>query len=387
MQHWYRQRERARVAWRADPALCYQCGQKRADDRKACASCRAKENRRRKEQLQKQRQQQPANQSAQNRQRRTQAILAAGQTPTNLSSAATGPAPQHAPPAPQPDLFDPLSSPAPNPSPPIDPPQPDRAPPAQSGPPAWRRRPGESAPAYRAFLVYLHLGLDRSLQKAYRRFKQSETANLPGRWRTWCVEHEWVARAQEYDRRQLRILEQDALQAQKASRSKRMRAAEQPQPQPKRSAAASNAARRAYQLNWRRWHVEGRLCRGLTRAGTACKRLAVPGELYCHAHTQQALQDLAPGVLFYFNANLHVDDEDLLQPGPHDLPMPQRTPPDASALLWFPRPKNGLPARLLYANDCPAALRSAIRLYAQKYARAAGLRLQVEPPRRPTQNQ
>ena len=59
MQHWYRQRERARVAWRADPALCYQCGQKRADDRKACASCRAKENRRRKEQLQKQRQQQP----------------------------------------------------------------------------------------------------------------------------------------------------------------------------------------------------------------------------------------------------------------------------------------------------------------------------------------
>ena len=58
MQHWYRQRERARVAWRADPALCYQCGQKRADDRKACASCRAKENRRRKEQLQKQRQQQ-----------------------------------------------------------------------------------------------------------------------------------------------------------------------------------------------------------------------------------------------------------------------------------------------------------------------------------------
>ena len=58
MQHWYRQRERARVAWRADPALCYQCGQKRADDRKACASCRAKENRRRKEQRQKQRQQQ-----------------------------------------------------------------------------------------------------------------------------------------------------------------------------------------------------------------------------------------------------------------------------------------------------------------------------------------
>ena len=266
MQHWYRQRERARLAWRADLALCYQCGQKRADDRKACASCRAKENRRRKEQRQKQPQQQPANLSAQNRQRRTQATLAAGQTPTNLSSAATGPAPQSAPPAPQPDLFDPLSSPAPNPSPPIDPPQPDRAAPAQSGPPAWRRRPSESAPAYRAFLVYLHLGLDRSLQKAYRSFKQSETANLPGRWRAWCVEHEWVARAQEYDRRQLRILEQDALQAQKASRSKRMRAAEQPQPQPKRSAAASNAARRAYQLNWRRWHVEGRLCRGLTHA-------------------------------------------------------------------------------------------------------------------------
>ena len=48
LRHWYHKKEQERAAWRTDPTLCYQCGQKRDDYRKACSDCRAKENRRRK---------------------------------------------------------------------------------------------------------------------------------------------------------------------------------------------------------------------------------------------------------------------------------------------------------------------------------------------------
>lgn len=48
LRHWYHKKEQERAAWRTDPTLCYQCGQKRDDNRKACSDCRAKENRRRK---------------------------------------------------------------------------------------------------------------------------------------------------------------------------------------------------------------------------------------------------------------------------------------------------------------------------------------------------
>ena len=376
--HWYRQKERQRLAWRADPALCYQCGQKCGGEHRACASCRAKENRRRKKQR--------AAESAQRRQSPTQAIGAANRTLKNLSSPAARLAPPSAPLQPHPDLLDLLSLLASSASPSIDPPQPDQAPPPNSGPRAWDRRPGESAPAHRAFLAYLHMGTQRSLQKAYRLFKQSDTVKLPGRWRTWCVEHQWVARAAEYDRHQLPLLQQSALQGQRASHEKRLREIEQAQA--KRSAAVSNAARRAWPLTWSRRNAEGRICQGQTRAGAHCKRLAVPAERYCPAHTRQAFQELAHGVIFYPNANVPFNvHENTLQPGPQDVPMPPRTPPDMPALLWFPRPKKDLPARLLYADDCPAPLRSAIRLYAQQCARLLGLRLQIEPPRRPPVNQ
>ncbi len=380
--HWYQKRERERTAWRTDPDLCYQCGQKRDDHRKACASCRAKENRRRKKQRQKPRAAENRKNRAQRRQSEMQQLGAAERTLNNLLSPKPDPAPDPAPrkQAPAPDLADLLSSLAGA----LDTPHQAQDPPQDSGPQAWERRPDESAQAYRAFLVYLHLGLDRSLQKAYRSFKGSDTAKLPGRWRTWCLQHEWVARAAAYDSHQHQRLDQDALQEEREARKARARAEKQADAQ--RRAAVSNAARRAYRQNQRRWHDEGRLCRGRTRAGAACKRPAVPGEHYCPTHTRQALHDLARGDVYYFKANLPHTDKDFVQIGPKDVSLPEQAPPDDAALLWFPLTKERLPARLLYAHDCPAALRTAIRIFAQKMARRVGVRLRIEPTPRHPQN-
>ena len=381
LRHWYHKKEQERAAWRTDPTLCYQCGQKRDDNRKACSDCRAKENRRRKKQRDEQRAAAKAENRPQIRQDQMQSIADAELTLKDLLS----PEPSHAPrkqaPAPASDLTDILSSLTAA----LDPSQPEPDPPQDAGPQPWDRRPRESTQAHRAFLVYLHLGLDRSLQKAYRSFKGSDSARLPGRWRTWCVDHEWVARAAAYDRRQQRLLNQDALQKERKARKERERAYKQAETQ--RRTAASNAARRAYRQNQTRWHAEGRLCRGITRTGAACKHPALPGELYCPNHSRQALHDLARGDVFRFKANLRHTDKDFLQTGARDVPLPQQTPPDDAALLWIPLTKDRLPARLLYADDCPAALRTAIRICAQEIARRVSLRLQIEPPRRHPQNQ
>ena len=381
LRHWYHKKEQERAAWRTDPTLCYQCGQKRDDYRKACSDCRAKENRRRKKQRDEQRAAAKAENRPQIRQDQMQSIADAEPTLKDLLS----PEPSHAPrkqaPAPASDLADILSSLTAA----LDPSQQEPDPPEDAGPQPWDRRPSESTQAYRAFLVYLHLGLDRSLQKAYRSFKGSDSAKLPGRWRTWCVDYEWVARAAAYDRRQQRLLNQDALQEERKARKTRERAYKQAETQ--RRAAASNAARRAYRQNQIRWHAEDRLCRGITRTGAACKHPALPGELYCPTHSRQALHDLARGDVFRFKANLSHTDKEFLQTGPTDVPLPKQTPPDDAALLWIPLTRDRLPARLRYANDCPAALRTAIRIYAQHIAREVGLRLQIEPPRRHPQNQ
>jgi len=381
LRHWYHKKEQERAAWRTDPTLCYQCGQKRDDNRKACSDCRAKENRRRKKQREEQRDERRATANpkvrAQIRQSQMQSVRDAERTLDELRSFKL-PKPSAAA---APDPANLLSAFAAA----LDPSQQEQDPPQDSGPQPWDRRPSESPQANRAFLVYLYLGLDRSLQKAYRSFKGSDSAKLPGRWRTWCVDHEWVARAAAYDRHHnLRRMEK-ALQAESAAIEERRR--ELNKDRAIRRAAASDAGRRAYRQNQRRWHDEGRLCRGRTRTGRPCKRPAVPGEHFCYTHTSQARQNLARGLTLYFKAGLHPTDEDFLQLDVNQTPMPQRTPPDAAALLWLPLAKDDLPARLLYADDCPATLRSVIRVNAQDFTKAAGLRFQIEPPRRHLQNQ
>ena len=112
----------------------------------------------------------------------------------------------------------------------------------------------------------------------------------------------------------------------------------------------------------------------------------MPGEHYCAAHTRQALRDLARGNVLYFKADLPLNDKDFIQEGPADVPLPKQTPPDVAALLWIPITKEHLPARLLYADDCPAALRTAVRMCAQECAGRLGLRLRIEPPRRHPQD-
>ena len=105
------------------------------------------------------------------------------------------------------------------------------------------------------------------------------------------------------------------------------------------------------------------------------------GEEYCAAHTRQALHDLARGNVLHFKAGLPHTDKDFVQEGPTDVHLPKQTPPDDAALLWIPITRERLPARLLYADDCPAARRTAIRMCAQECARRLGLRLWIEPPR------
>lgn len=56
------------------------------------------------------------------------------------------------------------------------------------------RRPGESNPAYAAFLAYIELGVGRSVLAVGRRLAKSRS--LVSRW---CMRHDWVRRAAAYD--------------------------------------------------------------------------------------------------------------------------------------------------------------------------------------------
>ena len=65
----------------------------------------------------------------------------------------------------------------------------------------WERRKGESAKAFAAFVVYRDMGPERSIDQAWGRYQSginSVSTRAPGQWRMWCVDHEWVARAQAY---------------------------------------------------------------------------------------------------------------------------------------------------------------------------------------------
>jgi len=63
----------------------------------------------------------------------------------------------------------------------------------------WERRQGESTKAFMAFCAYRDLGAVRSLAKAYRASRGDRVGIIPGRWRAWAVQFEWVNRAREYD--------------------------------------------------------------------------------------------------------------------------------------------------------------------------------------------
>ncbi len=71
----------------------------------------------------------------------------------------------------------------------------------------WDRREGESEPAYIAFLVYRNLGPSRSIDRAYRQFKQGKCertavprrTSAPGNWGDYSVRFDWVQRARAWD--------------------------------------------------------------------------------------------------------------------------------------------------------------------------------------------
>lgn len=66
------------------------------------------------------------------------------------------------------------------------------------------RLPDESPQAYDAFLVFLNLGRGRSIDKAYRT-KTKKKGRAGGKWFQWSSKHQWVERAETWDKEQERI--------------------------------------------------------------------------------------------------------------------------------------------------------------------------------------
>lgn len=72
----------------------------------------------------------------------------------------------------------------------------------------WERRPGESAAAWEAFACYRDLGLSRSVSKVAGTLHKART--LIERWST---AHQWVLRAEAWDREQDRLWRGERQQA------------------------------------------------------------------------------------------------------------------------------------------------------------------------------
>ena len=69
-------------------------------------------------------------------------------------------------------------------------------------PQKWERMPNEHPRAFASFMVYLQLGVDRSIDKAYRMATgepQGSTKRASGRWRTWASDWGWMSRAGAWD--------------------------------------------------------------------------------------------------------------------------------------------------------------------------------------------
>jgi hypothetical protein len=63
------------------------------------------------------------------------------------------------------------------------------------------RLPGESEPAFAAFLHFRDLGRDRTVVDAYRQFTgNAEATQASGAWNRWAKAHRWAERALAFDR-------------------------------------------------------------------------------------------------------------------------------------------------------------------------------------------
>jgi hypothetical protein len=69
--------------------------------------------------------------------------------------------------------------------------------------PLWNKRASESTQAYAAFCLYRDLGLERSLNAAYRSTQRQRPNRpapaAPGAWTEWSGKYAWVERAAAYD--------------------------------------------------------------------------------------------------------------------------------------------------------------------------------------------
>ena len=65
---------------------------------------------------------------------------------------------------------------------------------------AWEQRADESAKAYAAFCKYRALpAAERSIDAAWKKYKEGTESITPGYFRAWAAKNEWVARARAYD--------------------------------------------------------------------------------------------------------------------------------------------------------------------------------------------
>jgi hypothetical protein len=80
----------------------------------------------------------------------------------------------------------------------------------------WQRLPGERARDYYTFCIYRNLGVDRSLQQAWRAYCSSEqygrrklcgrphvngaVTKCPGAWTDLSRRYDWACRARAYDK-------------------------------------------------------------------------------------------------------------------------------------------------------------------------------------------
>ena len=62
----------------------------------------------------------------------------------------------------------------------------------------WERQESDTEKSYQAFNIYMLLGSKRSLQKAWKQYKNSSKP-VAGYFSQWSVDHNWQARVQSYD--------------------------------------------------------------------------------------------------------------------------------------------------------------------------------------------
>jgi hypothetical protein len=85
---------------------------------------------------------------------------------------------------------------------------------AETVPPPWEQRPGESSRAFGAFCAYRDLGPRRSLRAAAEAFYRRSSAAVLRQLQTWSATYGWVERGNAWDRH----LDAEACHAQEKAR-------------------------------------------------------------------------------------------------------------------------------------------------------------------------